>query len=40
MKSLKALLKETVSVISSDLPCKNDNARFTKVPFKASSVQV
>ena len=29
------LLKGTVSIISSDPPCKDDNARFTKVPLKS-----
>ena len=35
-----AYLKCTVSVISSDPPCKDDNARFTKVPLKDLSNQV
>ena len=33
------ILKGTVSVISSDPPCKDDNAWFTKVPLKALSDQ-
>ena len=32
--------KGAVSVISSDPPCKDDNARFIKVPLKALSDQV
>ena len=28
------------SVLSSDLPCKDDNARFTTVPLKASCKQL
>ena len=31
------LLKGTVSVISSDPPCKDGNARFTTIPLKALS---
>ena len=31
------MLKETVSVISSCPPCKDDNAWFTTVPFKPLS---
>ena len=31
--------KETVSVVSSAPPCKDGNARFTMVPFKALSDQ-
>ena len=34
------LFKGTVSVISSDSPYKDDNARFTTVPLKALSDQV
>ena len=34
------LLKGTVSVISSDPPCKDGNARFTTVSLKALSDQV
>ena len=30
-------LKGTVSIISSDLPCKNGNAWFTMLPLKALS---
>ena len=37
---LKLVLKGTVSVISSDPPCKDDNARFSTVPLKALSDQV
>ena len=33
-------LKGTVSVISSDSPCKYGNARFTTVPLRALSDQV
>ena len=33
-------LKGTVSVISSDPPCKDSNARFTTVPFKPLTVHV
>ena len=35
-----ALLKGTVRIISSDPPCKDGNAWFTKVPFKDLSDQV
>ena len=36
--SLQAkVLQRTVSVISRDSPCKDGNARFTTVPFKALS---
>ena len=31
------ILKGTVSVISSDPPCKDGNARFTTIPLKALS---
>ena len=37
---LIVLLKRTVSVTSSDPPCKDDNARFTTVPLKALSDQM
>ena len=30
----KSVLERTVSKISSDPPCEEGNARFTKVPFK------
>ena len=33
-------IKGTASLISSDPPCKDDNARFTTVPLKALSDQV
>ena len=33
-------IKGTVSVISSDPPCKDDNVRFTTEPLKALSDQV
>ena len=33
-------IKGTVSVISSDPPCKDGNARFTTVPLKALSDQI
>jgi len=33
-------LKRTASVISSDPPCKADNARFTTLPLKALSDQI
>ena len=39
-KIRKGLLKGTVSVISSDSPHKDVNARFTTVSFKALSDQV
>jgi len=34
------MLRGTVSVISSDPPCKDSNSRFTTVPLKALSDQV
>ena len=34
------LIKGTVNVISSEPPCKYDDAWFTTVPFKALSDQV
>ena len=34
------MFKGIVSVISSDPPCKDDNARFTTVPLKAVSDQI
>jgi len=34
------LLKETERVMSTDPPCKDDNARFTTVPEKAFTDQV
>ena len=30
-------IKGTVSAISSDIPCKDDNAQFTKIPLEHSS---
>ena len=32
-------IKGTVSVILSDLPCKNGNARFTTVPLKPNLIK-
>ena len=34
---MKLFVKRTVSVVSYILPCKDGNARFTTVPFKALS---
>ena len=34
------VLEGTVSVVSSDLPCKDDNAQFSTVPLKACFDQV
>ena len=34
------IFKGTVCVNACDSPCKDDNARFTKNPFKALSIQV
>ena len=36
---LEGMIKGTVSVISSDLPSKDDNVRFTTVPLKTLSDQ-
>jgi len=38
-KSIEETLKGTVYVFSSDHPCKDDNAGFTKVPLKALPYQ-
>ena len=38
--SLRGFIKGTECVNSCDSPCKDDNARFTTVPFKALSDQV
>ena len=36
---LEDIIKGTVSVISSDPPCKDNNVRFTTVPLKTLSDQ-
>ena len=36
---LGVIIKGTLSVISSDPPCNNDNVRFTTVPLKTLSDQ-
>ena len=40
MFCLKKILKETVSVISSDPPWKYDNVRFTTVSLKAYEIEI